>query len=159
MNIILSSGSIFDKGFLMTVINKSAIVPYTAAQMFDLVNDIEQYSKFVPYCVKSKVVERNINEIHASLTFSGAGINKSFSTLNRLQPHKMIEMRLVNGPFKSLEGFWSFDSLENHGCRVNLNLEFELATGILKMVFGPVFNQVASLLVDSFHKRASEVYK
>lgn len=143
----------------MTVINKSAIVPYSAAQMFDLVNDIESYSQFVPYCVNSRVVERNVDEIHASLTFAGAGISKSFSTLNRLQPHKMVEMRLVNGPFKSLEGFWSFETMEEQICRVSLNLEFELAAGVLKMVFGPVFNQVASLLVDSFHKRAEQVYK
>ncbi|MBS0349867.1 MAG: type II toxin-antitoxin system RatA family toxin [Proteobacteria bacterium] len=143
----------------MTVINKSAIVPYTATQMFDLVNDIEQYSKFVPYCVNSKIVERSMDEIHAMLTFAGAGISKSFSTLNRLQPHKMIEMRLVNGPFKSLEGFWNFENLENHSSKVSLNLEFELAAGVLKIMFGPVFNQVASLLVDSFHKRAAEVYK
>ena len=143
----------------MTVINKSAIVPYTPAQMYDLVNDIEQYAQFVPYCVNSQVIERSADEIHASLTFSGAGIRKSFSTLNRLQPHKMVEMRLVNGPFKSLEGFWSFEPMDTHLCRVALNLEFELATGALKLVFGPVFNQIASLLVDAFHKRAQQVYK
>jgi ribosome-associated toxin RatA of RatAB toxin-antitoxin module len=142
----------------MTVINKSAVVPYTAAQMFDLVNDIEQYSQFVPYCVNSRVLERNVDEIHAALTFSGAGIHKTFSTLNRLQPHKMVEMRLVNGPFKSLEGFWTFDAMENQ-CRVTLNLEFEFSAGVLKMLFGPVFNQVASMLVDAFHQRADQVYK
>lgn len=142
----------------MTVINKSAIVPYTPAQMYDLVNDIEQYSKFVPYCVGSQVLERNVDEIHASLTFAGAGIHKSFSTLNRLQPHKMVEMRLVNGPFKSLEGFWSFEAMDTQQCRVTLNLEFEFATAMLKVLFGPVFNQVAALLVEAFHKRAQQVY-
>lgn len=143
----------------MTVINKSAVVPYTAAQMFDLVNDVEQYPQFVPYCVNSSVVERNEDEIHASLTFSGAGVHKSFSTLNRLQPHKMIEIRLVNGPFQSLEGFWSFEQMENNQCRVTLNLEFELAAGVLKLVFGPLFSQIASMLVDAFHKRAAQVYQ
>lgn len=143
----------------MTVINKFAVVPYTHEQMFDLVNDVEQYSQFVPYCVNSRVVERTVDEIHASLTFSGAGIHKSFSTLNRLQPHKMIELRLINGPFKRLEGFWSFESIDAGSSKVELNLEFELATGALKIFFGPVFNQVASLLVDAFHKRAQQVYK
>jgi ribosome-associated toxin RatA of RatAB toxin-antitoxin module len=142
----------------MTVINKSAIVPYTPAQMYDLVNDIDQYSQFVPYCVNSQVIERNADEIHASLTFAGAGIHKSFSTLNRLQPHKMVEMRLVNGPFKSLEGFWSFESMDTQLCRVTLNLEFEFATGMLKVLFGPVFTQVAALLVEAFHDRAKQVY-
>jgi ribosome-associated toxin RatA of RatAB toxin-antitoxin module len=143
----------------MTVINKSVIVPYTQGQMYDLINDIEKYAQFVPYCVNSQVIERSTDEIHASLTFASAGIHKSFSTLNRLQPHKMVEMRLVNGPFKSLEGFWSFEAVENNQCRVSLNLEFEFSTGVLKMLFGPVFNQVASLLVDSFHQRAQQVYR
>ncbi len=143
----------------MTVINKSAIVPYSPAQMYDLVNDIEKYSQFVPYCVESRIVNQNVDEIHAALTFAGAGISKSFSTLNRLQPHKMIEMRLINGPFKSLEGFWGFENLNDQGCKVSLNLEFELAAGILKMVFGPIFTQVTTLLVDAFHKRATEIYK
>lgn len=143
----------------MTVINKSAVVAYSPAQMFDLVNDIEQYSQFVPYCVNSQVIEKNEDEIHASLTFAGAGIHKSFSTVNRLQPHKMVEMRLVNGPFKSLEGFWTFEPVDTHLCRITLNLEFEFSTGVLKMLFGPVFNQVASLLVDAFHTRAEQVYK
>ena len=143
----------------MTVINKFAIAPYTPAQMYDLVNDIESYVQFVPYCVNSQVIERGVDEIHASLTFAGAGIHKSFSTLNRLQPHKMVEMRLINGPFKSLEGFWSFEIVDNNQCRVSLNLEFEFSTGVLKMLFGPVFNQVASLLVDAFHQRAQQVYR
>lgn len=143
----------------MTVINKSAIVPYSPAQMYDLINDIEKYSEFVPYCVESRIVTQNVDEIHASLTFAGAGISKSFSTLNRLQPHKMVEMRLINGPFKSLEGFWSFENINDQSCKISLNLEFELAAGVLKMLFGPMFTQVTSLLVDAFHKRALEVYK
>ncbi len=143
----------------MTVINKSAIVPYTAEQMYNLVNDVEKYSQFVPHCVESQVIQSSLDEIHASLTFASAGIHKSFTTLNRLQPHKMVEMRLINGPFKSLEGFWSFEQLEGHLSKVTLNLEFELATGVLKMLFGPIFSQVASLLVDAFQKRAEQVYK
>jgi ribosome-associated toxin RatA of RatAB toxin-antitoxin module len=142
----------------MTIIHKTAVVPYTSAQMFDLVNDVEKYSQFIPYCVESKIIEQSDDEIHASLTFAGGGISKSFSTLNRLQPHRMVEIRLVNGPFKSLEGFWSFERTEGDSCKVTLNLEFELA-GILKMVFGPLFNQIVSVLVDSFHQRAQQIYK
>lgn len=97
----------------MTVINKSAVVPYTTTQMYDLINDVEQYSQFIPYCVNSRVIDRSEDEIHASLSFAAAGIRKSFSTLNRLQPDKMVEMRLVNGPFKTLEGFWSFEAVDS----------------------------------------------
>lgn len=143
----------------MTVINKSSVVPYSSVQMYDLVNNIEQYSQFVPYCVGSQIVTKSEDEIHASLTFSSAGINKSFTTLNRLQPHRMIEMRLVDGPFKQLEGFWSFETLDDpKTCRVSLNLEFEFSNTMLKMLFGPIFNQVAVMLVDAFQTRAKQVY-
>lgn len=142
----------------MAIINKSAIVPYTPAQMYQLVNDVEKYAEFVPYCTGSHVDSQSEDEIHATLTFSGAGIQKSFTTLNRLQPHKLVEMRLVTGPFKQLEGFWSFEPMDTDLCRVTLNLEFELSAGMLKLVFGPVFNQVALMLVDSFQKRAKQVY-
>ncbi len=143
----------------MAIIQKSAIVPYSAIQMYDLVNDIEKYSQFVPYCTASQVVEKGAEELHACLTFSGAGISKSFTTLNRLQPHKMIEMRLVDGPFKHLEGFWSFESLADHNtCKVSLNLEFEFSTTMLRLLFGPVFNQVALVLVEAFQNRAKQVY-
>lgn len=144
----------------MAVIHKSAIVPYTNVQMFDLVNDVEKYSQFVPYCVNSQIAgPLRTDEIHAALTFSGAGIHKSFTTLNRLQPHKLIEMRLVNGPFKHLEGFWSFTPRGDSQCEVTLNLEFEFSTTVLRMLFGPIFTQVASMLVDAFQKRAASVYR
>ncbi len=144
----------------MAVIHKSAIIPYTNVQMFDLVNDVEKYSQFVPYCVDSHIAGPiRQDEIHAVLTFSGAGIHKSFTTLNRLQPHKLIEMRLVNGPFKHLEGFWSFKPQGDSQCEVTLNLEFEFSTTMLRILFGPIFNQVASMLVDAFQKRAANVYK
>lgn len=141
----------------MTIINKTAVVPYTAAQMFELINDIEKYPQFIPYCVDSKIIEQKEDEIHAMLTFAGAGIHKSFTTLNRLQPHKMVEIRLINGPFKSLEGFWSFEKVDENSCKITLNLEFELV-GVLKMIFGPIFNQVVNMLVDSFHQRAQQIY-
>lgn len=150
--------SLKDKCIFMAIVNKSAIVPYSAAQMYDLVNDVEKYSQFVPYCAESKIVERAEDQVHARLTFAGAGIDKSFTTLNRLQPHRMIEMRLVDGPFKQLEGFWSFESLEENTCRVTLNLEFEFSTTMLRLLFGPVFNQVAMMLVEAFQNRAKQVY-
>ncbi len=141
----------------MTIINKTAVVPYSSAQMFDLVNDIEKYPQFIPYCVDSKIILQKEDEIHAMLTFAGAGIHKSFTTLNRLQAHKMIEIRLIDGPFKSLEGFWSFEEINETSCKITLNLEFELI-GVLKILFGPIFSQIVNLLVDSFHQRAQQIY-
>ena len=142
----------------MPDINKSKVVSYTPEQMYELVNDVESYSQFVPYCSESRIVSCQRDEVHAKLSFSSSGLHKSFETLNRLQPHKMIEIRLVNGPFKHLEGFWRFEAVNDNHCRVSLDLEFEFASRWLALMFGPIFNQVASMLVDAFCKRADAVY-
>jgi len=89
---------------------------------------------------------------------SKGGVEKAFTTCNRNQKNKMIQMRLVEGPFKQLEGFWRFDGLGDDGCKVSLDLEFEFASRMLGMVIGPVFSQIANSLVDSFQKRAVDVY-
>lgn len=141
----------------MPIIKKSAVVPYTPAQMFDLVNTIEDYPKFIPWCAGSQVLSRNADEIQARLDFAKGGMHKSFATCNRLQPNKMIEIRLLNGPFRQLEGFWRFDDLDD-GCRVMLDLEFEFTNPLMAFAFGPVFTKVANMLVDAFQQRAHEVY-
>lgn len=141
----------------MTIIKRSAKVPHTASEMYQLVNQIEDYPKFIPWCHSTEVLSRNEDEIQATLHFEGGGLRKSFTTCNRLQKDKMIEMRLVHGPFHHLEGFWRFDQQED-GCVVMLDMEFELANKLFSMAFGPVFNQVANTLVDAFCKRANEIY-
>ena len=89
----------------MTAINRHAEVPFSTEQMFNLVNDIESYPEFLPWCVESRVHSRNDDEVRASLTLAKGNLQKSFSTLNRLQKYKMIELRLLDGPFHHLEGF------------------------------------------------------
>lgn len=133
-------------------------VPYSPQEMYDLVNDVKQYPDFIPWCTKSVILKENADEVQATLHFEGGGFTKSFTTHNRLQKDKMIEIRLINGPFKHLEGFWRFDADGESGCKIMLDLEFELAGGLLSLAFGPVFHQVASTLVQSFKDRAVEVY-
>lgn len=142
----------------MPDISRSAVVPYTQEQMFALVDNVNGYSEFVPWCVKSEEFSRSEDEVHGELTFASSGIQKSFSTLNRLQQHKMIEIRLIKGPFKQLEGFWRFEVVSDKESRVVLDLEFEFSSRLLALMFGPVFEQVASSLVQSFAKRADQVY-
>lgn len=142
----------------MPDINKSKLVPYTQEQMYELVNDIDSYSEFIPWCVSSQVVSSSPDEVKGTLAFARGGLHKEFTTLNRLQPHKMIEIRFVNGPFKRLEGFWRFEPKESGQCLVSLDLEFEFSSRLVKLVFGPIFNQVANTLVDAFCKRADSVY-
>lgn len=142
----------------MAAISKSQIVPYTSLQMFELVNHIEAYPEFIPYCYQSDILSKNEDEIRATLHFAAAGVTKSFTTRNLLQAHKMVEIRLIDGPFKQLEGFWRFETVEKDYCRVKLDLNFEFSNRLLGMAFGPMFNQIASSLVDSFVNRAKTVY-
>lgn len=142
----------------MPDIKKTKIVPFTPAQMYDLVNDIDKYPQFVPWCSRSEVLSQDDDEIKARLYFEGGGFTKSFTTCNRLQKNKMIELRLLDGPFRHLEGFWRFENHLDNQCEIILDLEFEFSSGLLSLAFGPMFNQVANTLVDAFSKRAHEVY-
>ncbi len=141
----------------MPNIHRTAIVPYTTSQMYQLVNAIENYPLFLPWCKTSKILSQNEDEIKASLLLARGGLEKSFTTCNRLQKDKMIEIRLLDGPFQHLEGFWQFETIDE-SCLVTLNLEFEFAGKLLSLAFGPVFNQVANSLVDAFVKRAHTLY-
>ena len=142
----------------MTTISKSALVPYTPAEMYALVSDIPAYPDFLPWCSGARVLSSTEDEVRATLELSKGGVHKSFTTINRHQHNKMIEIRLLEGPFRRLEGFWRFDPLGGHGCKVSLDLEFEFASRVLDLVVGPVFNQAANTLVASFQQRAVSVY-
>jgi ribosome-associated toxin RatA of RatAB toxin-antitoxin module len=126
--------------------------------MFELVDDVDTYAQFLPWCRSARVLSRNVDEVHATVEIAHGALRKSFTTLNRLQKGKMIEMRLVEGPFRRLEGYWRFDSLGERACKVTLDLEFEFSTRLIAMALGPVFNQITGTLVDAFVKRAEQVY-
>ncbi len=142
----------------MTTIERNALVPYTPHQMFELVNNIEDYPRFLPWCSTSEILSRSEKEIEATIDVAWSGIHKSFTTRNILHPNERMEMTLVKGPFKSLEGRWSFIPVGEHGCKVHMELEFELTGNILDKFFQPIFTTIANSLVDAFCKRAVEVY-
>ncbi len=142
----------------MTTIKRSALVAFTARQMFELVNSIEEYPRFLPWCRSSAIVHQTETEVEASIEIAWSGIHKSFTTRNYLYPYERIDITLAHGPFRHLEGRWSFISFEEHGCKVNLDLEFELAGHLLDKLFQPIFHHIANSLVDSFCKRAAEIY-
>ncbi|CAM2859041.1 Oligoketide cyclase/lipid transport protein [Legionella steigerwaltii] len=141
----------------MPIVKKSRTVNYTCEQMFTLVNEVERYAEFLPYCAESLVHHRDEDEVQATLVIGAAGMSKSFTTRNRLQINKMIEIRLVDGPFSHLEGFWRFDEVDE-GCKVSFDLEFEFAGRMFSMLLGPVFEQVTDKMVDSFCERAKTIY-
>jgi len=142
----------------MVSIKRNAVVPYTPSQMFFLVDDIERYPEFLPWCKASQILERTDDEVKATLTLAKGGIEKSFTTLNRNQKNKMIEVRLISGPFKHLEGFWLFQNIGDNMCKVKLDLEFELANNLISFAIGPIFQQIANSLVEAFCERAKAVY-
>lgn len=142
----------------MTTISKSALVSYSPEQMFRLIDDIEAYAEFLPWCGKSTEISRDEKNVEASLFISHSGVNKGFTTQNKNTAFEKIEMHLVNGPFKNLEGVWLFEALGENACKVSLNLEFEFSSKIISVTLGPVFSRIANSLVDAFIKRADTVY-
>jgi ribosome-associated toxin RatA of RatAB toxin-antitoxin module len=142
----------------MPTIKRSALVPYRPEEMFSLVDDVKSYPQFLPWCKNASELSRNDDEVRASLDLARGGFEKSFVTCNRLQKNKMIEIRLIEGPFRHLDGFWHFETLGDSGCKVSLDLDFEFSNKLVGMAFGPLFNQIANTLVDSFCKRAVDVY-
>ncbi len=141
----------------MSVIQREVIVPYTPAQMYELVDAIERYPEFLPWCRSAKEHNRTETEVTASLTLAHGGLHKSFTTRNHLTKNERIEVFLVSGPFKHLEGIWLFEALPDNHCRVELDFEFEI-TGLLAMLLKPIFSQIMHSLVDAFTKRAQVLY-
>jgi ribosome-associated toxin RatA of RatAB toxin-antitoxin module len=142
----------------MTLIKRTALVGYSPRQMFELVNAIEEYPRFLPWCRESHIIAREEKQIEASLVIAWSGMHKQFTTRNILYPHDRIDIRLVNGPFRHLEGNWIFSAVGPQGCKVDLELEFELTGHFLDRLFQPVFHKIANELVDVFCKRAVEIY-
>ncbi len=143
----------------MPLISRNALVPYSVEEMYQLVDDIESYAEFLPWCRSTEVISRNDDEVTASIEIARGALHKSFTTLNRMQKNKIIEMRLVKGPFKHLEGFWRFDPLkDNSASKISLDLDFEFESKLVALAVGSVFNQIANTMVDAFCKRAVEVY-
>lgn len=142
----------------MTTIHRSAIVPYNARQMFELVADIPSYPKFLPWCGGARIVSARDDEVIAAIDIAYSGVHKTFSTRNLLQRDKMMEIRLLEGPFSYLQGFWQFKSLDEQSSKISLDLEFEVANKIVSLALTPVFSGIANQLVDRFHRRAVDLY-
>ncbi len=145
-------------GASSTRIERSALVPFSAGQMFDLVADVKAYPQFLPWCRAATVHRDDGQEMEATLVIAKGPLSKSFTTRNRLVPGQCIHIALVEGPFRRLEGCWRFDDLGADGARVALELEFEIAGALLRRTLGPVFGEIANTMVDAFCRRARSVY-
>lgn len=148
----------------MNSISTSRIVPYTCEEMYNLVNDIETYPEFLPWCQNSIVHECDDNEVKATLVLSAKGFTQSLTTHNLMQKNKMIEMKLVEGPLKHLESFWRFEDVSDNPneskpqCHIFFDMEFEFSNRFIRMALEPFFDSVSNTIVNSFLARAETLY-
>ena len=133
-------------------------MPFSAMQMYDLVNDVESYPRFLPWCSDGRLVSSTEDELCGEIEVSRAGVKQRFTTCNKLVKGERIDIGLKKGPFKKLEGSWVFTPLQENACKVELSLHFEFSGALIDRAFGKVFNQIAVTMVDAFCKRAGEVY-
>ena len=142
----------------MPQVTRNAIVPYSATQMYELVNAIEDYPVFVPWCSSSASEQVSEEQKIATLFFTRGALKTSFTTKNTLIPNQRVDMQLVDGPFRHLQGVWKFTDIDDSGCRVELELDFELSNRLLKMALEAFFSQISDRLVNAFVRRAEQVY-
>ena len=139
----------------MTTVTKSVLVPHAAGRMFQLVDDVESYPDFLPWCAATKVIERTAGITRARLDIDYHGLKTHFTTRNRKQPPLQMDIELEEGPFERLEGRWTFTPLGDEGSRVELSLEYALASRAMGEILAPVFGHIMETLVDRFVERAN----
>ncbi len=142
----------------MPHVERSVYVHYSAEQMFDLVEDVESYPQFLPWCEGSQVVAAHAGGVDASIDIAYRGIRARFTTRNQHRYPQQIRLELIEGPFRSLTGHWNFVALRAGACKVQLSLDYEFIGGLLGHAIAPVFDAIANSMVDSFAQRAEQLY-
>ena len=142
----------------MADINRSVLVEYPMQRMFALVDAVEKYPEFLPWCGGTELIYRDVDVTRAKIRINYRGIRQSFSTENAKHEPRLMQIRLIEGPFRMLEGSWRFVDLGGDGCKIELNLHYEFASRMLEKVVGPVFGHIANTLIDAFVKRARSIY-
>ena len=142
----------------MALVEKSVLIEYSAAQMYALVENVAAYPEFLPWCGGTEILKRESDVTRAAITIDFRGIKQRFSTENRANPPQLIEMTLVDGPFRQLDGSWRFKALGDDACKIEFRLHYEFSSKLLEKLVGPVFHFIASTFVDAFVKRARQLY-
>ena len=143
----------------MPEISRSAILPYPAAFMYELVNNAAAYPDFLPWCGGVEIHHQDETSMEASIRMKAPGVNQRFRTRNRMVPNESIDIDLVDGPFESLRGRWRFVPLDDDGCRIELLLQFEIKRSFTAALFAPAFSRIANTMVESFCQRARDTYE
>ncbi|NQY51484.1 MAG: type II toxin-antitoxin system RatA family toxin [Piscirickettsiaceae bacterium] len=143
----------------MTTITRRLLVLYTPEQMYNLVNDVEAYPLFLPWCNNSTIISKSEDVIAASLDLTKGGICRTFSTRNTLIEDESITIEMIDGPFRHLEGCWQFEPFKyGTGCQIQLHINFDFSNRIIKIALEPIFTQILGSLVNAFYKRAQDIY-
>lgn len=145
----------------MKTVHKSVLIWYSAQEMYDLITDIAAYPGFLPWCDQARVIEEHADGVTAEVGIAFAGIHQRFTTRNRHEPGRSVNIQLVKGPFSRLEGQWLFSPVgddEERACKVTLTLDYGFSSNTLARLIGPVFDKIAGNLVDAFIKRAQAVH-
>ena len=142
----------------MTEISKTTLVPYTSEEMYVLVNDIESYPTFLPWCTEAKILSQQEDSLTAKFSMAFGKIKQSFTTENTMQDGSRIDIQLIEGPFKHLSGYWRFIQEDDQSCHIHLHMHFEFKNKIIKHTLGKAFYKVMDTLVESFVQRAQQIY-
>ena len=137
-------------------IHKSAIVLHSSKKMFQLVDSVENYPRFLPWCGSTQILERDNSKTIASIEINYKGIRQTFTTENTKKQNKEMMIKLIDGPFQSLSGQWIFKNLDNNSCQIELKLEYQFSNIILEKLISPVFNMIANTFIDEFIKEANK---
>ena len=147
------------RSLLMAIVNRSALVQYRPQQMFDLVDAVELYPAFLPWCSSATADYRDESVTRATIHVNYRGIKQNFSTENHKNFPELMTMHLVQGPFRLLEGEWRFTPLGAEGCKIDFRLQYEFSSALLEKIAGPVFGHIAGTMVDAFLKRADQQFR
>ena len=142
----------------MTDISRSALVPYSPAQMFDVVNDVRAYPSFLPWCASAQLISETDQEMVARLEIAKGGISQGMTTRNRIDRPSSMTIELIDGPFKRLSGKWTFEALGTEGCKVSLRMSFDVDGRLMGAALGKVFSIAADKMVEAFCDRADKLY-
>ena len=142
----------------MAAVERSVLVPYSAERMYALVDEVEHYPDFLPWCGSTNVEHRDGATTRAVIGIDYHGLRQSFKTENRTTPPELIEIRSLSGPFRHLDGTWRFTRLGPDACRIDFKLHYEFSSRLLERLVGPVFGYIANSLVDAFMRRAVVLY-
>lgn len=143
----------------MTEIERSALMPYPARVMYDIVNDVEHYPEFLPWCGATRIEHQDEHSMVAAILMRAAGLNHWFKTGNSMVPGERIDISLLEGPFSKLDGSWRFTPINSDGCKIELVLNFEIKHNLARAIIAPAFSRIANTLVESFCNRARDLHE